>query len=103
LRSETIEIARFGEFAFHLESGDLTRAGKAVRITDREREMLRVLAASPGETVPRQALSTPGINSSERAVDVQINRLRRKIERDPTDPVYLRTVRGIGYRLVATP
>jgi two-component system phosphate regulon response regulator OmpR len=100
---QTIETARFGEFAFHLESGELTRSGKTVRITDREREMLRVLAASPGETVPRQALSAPGINSSDRAVDVQINRLRRKIERDPTDPVYLRTVRGIGYRLVATP
>ena len=101
--TRAIEIARFGEFAFHLESGELTSSGKPVRITDREREMLRVLAASAGETVPRQALSAPGINSSERAVDVQINRLRRKIERDPTDPLYLRTVRGIGYRLIATP
>jgi len=101
--AQAIEIARFGEFAFHLESGELTSSGKPVRITDREREMLRVLAASAGETVPRQALSAPGINSSERAVDVQINRLRRKIERDPTDPLYLRTVRGIGYRLIATP
>jgi two-component system phosphate regulon response regulator OmpR len=98
-----IEVARFGEFEFHLGNGDLIRAGKTVRITDREREMLRVLAARAGETVPRQALSTPGISSSERAVDVQINRLRRKIERDPTDPVFLRTVRGIGYQLIATP
>ena len=98
-----IEIARFGDFEFHLGNGDLIRAGKTVRITDREREMLRVLAARAGETVPRQALSAPGISSSERAVDVQINRLRRKIERDPTDPVFLRTVRGIGYQLIATP
>jgi two-component system phosphate regulon response regulator OmpR len=65
--------------------------------------MLRVLAARPGETVPRQDLAAPGADASERAVDVQINRLRRKIERDPTDPVFLRTVRGIGYRLMATP
>jgi len=101
--THAIETARFGEFSFHLESGELTRAGKPVRITDREREMLRVLAASAGETVPRQALSAPGINASERAVDVQVNRLRRKIEANPTDPVYLRTVRGIGYRLIATP
>lgn len=98
-----IETARFGEFVFHLESGELSRDGKPVRITDREREMLRILAASAGETVPRQALAAPGVSASERAVDVQINRLRRKIERDPTNPVYLRTVRGIGYRLVATP
>jgi two-component system phosphate regulon response regulator OmpR len=101
--SRSIEAVRFGDFEFQLASGDLTRAGKPVRITDREREMLRVLSARPGETVPRQALAAPGINSSERAVDVQINRLRRKIERDPTDPAYLRTVRGIGYLLVATP
>ncbi len=99
----SIEVARFGEFEFHLARGELTRDGKPIRITDREREMLRVLAAHAGETVPRQALAAPGVNVSERAVDVQINRLRRKIERDPTDPAYLRTVRGIGYQLIATP
>jgi two-component system phosphate regulon response regulator OmpR len=103
--SETpaIESVRFGEFVFHVGSGELSRTGKPVRVTDREREMLRVLAARPGETVPRQDLAAPGADASERAVDVQINRLRRKIERDPTDPVFLRTVRGIGYRLMATP
>jgi two-component system phosphate regulon response regulator OmpR len=101
--AQPIETVRFGDFQFHLESGELTRGGNPMRITDREREMLRVLSARVGETVPRQALAAPGIGSSERAVDVQINRLRRKIERDPTDPLYLRTVRGIGYRLVATP
>src|SRR5690606_25966292 len=52
-----IEIAHFGEFEFHLDSGELTRDGKPVRITDREREMLRILAASGGETVPREKLS----------------------------------------------
>ena len=101
--ARSIEIAHFGDFEFHLARGELVRAGKPVRITDREREMLRVLAARSGETVPREKLSAPGVNASERAVDVQINRLRRKIERDPTDPVYLRTVRGIGYQLIATP
>jgi two-component system phosphate regulon response regulator OmpR len=101
--AHAIESVRFGEFEFGLANGELTRAGAPVRITDREREMLRVLSARAGETVPRQALAAPGINASERAVDVQINRLRRKIERDPTNPVYLRTVRGIGYFLVATP
>jgi two-component system phosphate regulon response regulator OmpR len=101
--AQPIESVRFGDFVFDLASGELTRSGKSVRITDREREMLRVLSASGGGTVPRQDLAAPGMNASERAVDVQINRLRRKIERDPTDPVFLRTVRGVGYRLVATP
>lgn len=101
--SRTVELVRFGEFVFHIETGELSREGKNVRITDRERDMLRVLAAKPGETVPRQDLAAPGVEASERAVDVQINRLRRKVEINPNEPVYLRTVRGIGYRLVATP
>jgi two-component system phosphate regulon response regulator OmpR len=100
---KVIEAVHFGDFVFHLASGHLVRAGKVTRITEREREMLRVLAARPGETVPRAALATPGSAANERAVDVQVNRLRRKIERNPADPVFLRTVRGIGYCLVATP
>jgi two-component system phosphate regulon response regulator OmpR len=98
-----IESVRFGDFTFHIESGELLRDDKPVRITDREREMLRILAAKPGETIARQALAAPGTDVNERAVDVQINRLRRKIEANPTDPLYLRTVRGGGYRLVVSP
>ena len=71
-----------------------------MHLTDREREMLRVLAASPGETVPRLALAGDGGSINERAVDVQVNRLRRKIERDPANPMIVQTVRGVGYRLV---
>jgi two-component system phosphate regulon response regulator OmpR len=52
--------------------------------------------------VPRAALTGDG-TVNERAVDVQINRLRRKIERDPANPLFLQAVRGIGYRLVAAP
>jgi two-component system phosphate regulon response regulator OmpR len=64
--------------------------------------MLRVLAATPGETVRRGELNGGG-TVNERAVDVQINRLRRKIERDPANPLFLQAVRGVGYRLVAAP
>ena len=56
-----------------------------------------------GETVPRLALAGNGGSIGERAVDVQVNRLRRKIERDPANPLFLQAVRGIGYRLVAAP
>ena len=98
------ETLRFGPFVFHIARGELRRGDDVIRLTDREREMLRVLAVRPGETVPRQALAATGEESvSERAVDVQVNRLRRKIERDPTNPLIVQTVRGIGYRLVVAP
>ena len=98
-----IESVRFGEFMFHLGRGELFRGEEIVRLTDRERDMLRVLAATPGETVPRMALAGNGGGANERAVDVQVNRLRRKIERDPANPLFVQTVRGIGYRLVVAP
>jgi two-component system phosphate regulon response regulator OmpR len=98
-----IESVRFGEFRFHLGRGELWRGEEIVRLTDRERDMLRVLSATPGETVPRMALAGNGGGANERAVDVQVNRLRRKIERDPANPLFVQTVRGIGYRLVTSP
>jgi two-component system phosphate regulon response regulator OmpR len=64
--------------------------------------MLRLLATAPGETVPRLALAGDGASAGERAVDVQVNRLRRKIEIDPANPLILQTVRGVGYRLVVS-
>ena len=94
------ETVRFGEFVFHLARGELRQGGETVHLTDREREMLRILAECHGETVPRQALAGNGAATNERAVDVQVNRLRRKIERDPANPLIVQTVRGIGYRLM---
>jgi two-component system, OmpR family, phosphate regulon response regulator OmpR len=98
-----IESVRFGEFTFHLARGELKRGEEVVHLTDRERDMLRVLAATPGETVPRMALAGNGGGANERAVDVQVNRLRRKIEHDPANPLFVQTVRGTGYRLVVAP
>jgi two-component system phosphate regulon response regulator OmpR len=98
-----LEMVRFGDFNFHLARGELKRGEESVRLTDREREMLRLLAERPGETVPRQALAGQGGAIGERAVDVQINRLRRKIERDSANPLFVQTVRGVGYRLVTAP
>jgi two-component system phosphate regulon response regulator OmpR len=95
------ESVRFGKFVFHIGRGELRRGEEVIHLTDREREMLRVLAATPGETVPRMALAGNGnAEVNERAVDVQVNRLRRKIEQNPTNPLIVQTVRGIGYRLV---
>ena len=97
------ETVCFGEFVFHLGRDELRHRDEVVHLTDREREMLRILAEQQGETVPRLALAGNGKASNERAVDVQINRLRRKIERDPANPVVVQTVRGIGYRLSGAP
>lgn len=98
-----VESVKFGDFHFHVARLELKKGEEVVRLTDREKEMLRVLAVKPGETVPRYDLAAPGGDINERTVDVQVNRLRRKIEIDPANPIHLQTVRGIGYRLIATP
>jgi len=100
---EALESVAFGPYVYHLERGELRQGNDVIHLTDRERDMLRILAAAPGETVPRGALTGGDGSVNERAVDVQINRLRRKIERDPASPLFLQAVRGIGYRLVASP
>jgi two-component system phosphate regulon response regulator OmpR len=99
-RTAAIRSVRFGPFVFHMASGELRRGEEAIHLTERECEMLRVLASNVGETVPRQALAGNGEAVSERTVDVQVNRLRRKIESDPANPLIVQTVRGVGYRLV---
>jgi two-component system, OmpR family, phosphate regulon response regulator OmpR len=98
--SAVAQSVRFGPFIFHMASGELRRGEESIRLTERECEMLRVLAANLGDTVPRQALAGNGEVVSERTVDVQVNRLRRKIESDPANPLIVQTVRGVGYRLV---
>src|SRR5262249_2514641 len=90
-----VESVRVGDFRFHLPRVVLRRGEEIVRLTDRERDMLRLLAATPGETVPRQTLAGNDGATGERAVDVQVNRLRRKIEHDPANPLLVQTVRGI--------
>jgi two-component system phosphate regulon response regulator OmpR len=94
-----VELVSFGPFTFHRERLELKRSGEMVHLTDRERQIMAIFAAKPGDTVPRTDLMTGEGAAGERTVDVQINRLRRKIENDPANPIYLQTVRGIGYRL----
>jgi two-component system phosphate regulon response regulator OmpR len=89
----------FGPFTFNLPRGELRRNAEPVRLTSREREFLRTLAANAGTPVARGELAVEGSEEGARSVDVQINRLRQKIEDDPSDPVYLQTVRGAGYVL----
>jgi two-component system phosphate regulon response regulator OmpR len=91
----------FGPMQFDRELGELMHKGKRVALTDAEAALLRVLTARMGEVLSRETLcKSVGAAVNERAIDVQVTRLRRKIEPDPSFPRYLRTVRGQGYRLV---
>jgi two-component system, OmpR family, phosphate regulon response regulator OmpR len=94
------DVVSFGPFRFNASKGELVLGEDLVKITDRERDMLRLLAGAQGAPISREALAGPESDSNERTVDVYINRLRRKIERDPANPNYLQTARGSGYRLV---
>jgi two-component system, OmpR family, phosphate regulon response regulator OmpR len=96
--SEEIKI---GDFSFHLGRGELREGDRVVKLTERERELMRMFAQRPGTTIQRHELITGDATANERAVDVQINRLRRKIEKDPANPTFLQTVRGRGYILHA--
>ncbi|MEM8551798.1 MAG: response regulator transcription factor [Pseudomonadota bacterium] len=93
---------RFGDFLFDVKREELSQGGENVRLTDREKRLLRMLAARPGATVPRHQLVADE-DLGDRAIDVQINRLRRKLEENPAEPRFLQTVRGQGYRLLADP
>ena len=98
--SKPATTVRFGDFTFQVERGELKQDETVIRLTDREREILVMLSAVGGETVSRDVLAGSAGPANERTIDVQINRLRRKIEHDPANPLHLQTVRGSGYRLV---
>lgn len=98
--SKADEIVRFGPFAFNRANGELRRNDDVVHLTTGEIALLQVLAARPGKPVSRAELGERGgVAGSDRAVDVQMARLRRKIEDDPRQPRWLLTARGSGYVL----
>ena len=91
---------RMGDVVFDPERCDLSRGGAPIRLTDVEASLLKALAETPGAILSREALTeATGATGGGRAVDVQVTRLRRKIEPDPRLPRYLQTVRGKGYVL----
>ena len=90
---------RFGECCYDLARQSLSRNGEPVYLTAGEAELLRQLARNAGSAVDRSALSMTADDINSRTIDVQVSRLRRKIEPDPRQPRYLQTVRGTGYVL----
>lgn len=96
---EMPEEITFGDCVFKTERGELLKNGERIPLTTREIELMRCFASKSGRIIRREELTGDDENISERAIDVQINRLRRKIEDTPRDPLYLQTVRGAGYIL----
>lgn len=94
-----IEQVVFGPYTYSIPRRELKKSGEVIHLTDKEQEIMTVFATRVGETIPRHELAGGDGDVGERTIDVQINRLRRKIEKDPANPVWLQTVRGIGYKL----
>ena len=103
LKPEPPKTLHLGEVRYDVHRGELWRGRELVRLTATEGMLMRILAAKPHEPVTRaeliEDLGGGEVDVQERAVDVQITRLRRKIEADPRAPRYLQTVRGAGYML----
>ena len=94
------QAVRFGEFLFDPVQAELRRGDELVRLTSGETALMGVFAANPGITLTRQELSQESrLGGNERAVDVHIARLRRKVEDEPKTPRYIQTVWGEGYVL----
>lgn len=96
----------FGPFRWDKARKILWRGNQSIHLTGAETTLLEALAEKPGQALTRdelaRVLDLPADGQSERGVDVHVTRLRRKIEADPKQPIYIRTQRGAGYSLLAT-
>ena len=99
------QLLSFGEVSFDTERNELWDHQNLVYLTSSESKIMQIFSKSIGVPITRfdliKALKTDGKPMNDRAIDVQITRLRRKIERNPKEPRYLQTLRGIGYMLTA--
>ncbi|NOD32854.1 MULTISPECIES: response regulator [Ruegeria] len=99
----TAKILNLGPIRYDIERGEMWQGEDPVRLTATENQLMKIFSAQPGEPISRaklvEDLGRDKGQAQERAVDVQITRLRRKIEQDPKQPRYLQTVRGAGYML----
>ncbi|MCV6586154.1 MAG: response regulator [Marinibacterium sp.] len=97
------KMLMLGQIRYDIERGEMWDGDDLVRLTATESQLMRIFSSCPGEAVSRsklvEDLGRDRGQAQERAVDVQITRLRRKIEPDPKRPRYLQTVRGAGYML----
>ena len=99
-KAEPPEEIEMSGLVFNAARGELHDGENRVRLTDAELQLLTVLAKHAGDPVSREELAELTSAGMERSVDVQVTRLRRKIEPNPKEPIHIQTVRGIGYRLM---
>lgn len=85
---------------FNAARGELKNGDERIRLTEAELQLLSILTSRAGDAVTREELAAMTSAGLERSIDVQVTRLRRKIEPDPKQPIHLQTVRGVGYRLM---
>ena len=98
---ETVpEEIEMSGLVFNAKRGELFEGDKRIKLTEAELQLLTLLAARAGEPVSREELASRSSGGTERSIDVQVTRLRRKIEADPKMPLHILTVRGVGYRLM---
>lgn len=99
----TPKILALGPIRYDMERGEMWQGADLVRLTATEMQLMKIFSAQPGQAISRaqlvEDLGRDRGQGQERAVDVQITRLRRKIEENPKQPRYLQTVRGTGYML----
>lgn len=97
------KVMHLGAVRYDVDRGEMWQGSERVRLTATESQLMRIFSTTPSEPISRtklvEELGRDGGQAQERAVDVQITRLRRKIEADPKQPRYLQTVRGAGYML----
>ncbi len=97
------KVLHLGDIRYDIERGEMWQGEELIRLTGTEVQLMKIFSACPGEPISRsklvEDLGRDRGQAQERAVDVQITRLRRKIEADPKQPQYLQTVRGAGYML----
>ncbi|WIY26910.1 response regulator [Parasedimentitalea psychrophila] len=102
-REAAPKVLHLGPIRYDMDRGEMWRGDELIRLTGTESQLMKIFSACPGEPVSRsklvEDLGRDRGQAQERAVDVQITRLRRKIEPNPKQPQYLQTVRGAGYML----
>jgi len=102
-REAAPKVLHLGPIRYDLDRGEMWRGEELIRLTGTESQLMKIFSDCPGEAVSRsklvEDLGRDRGQAQERAVDVQITRLRRKIEPNPKQPQYLQTVRGAGYML----
>ena len=95
------EIIVFGDYLYSLTSLQLKKGDKNIYLTEGENKLLNHLATKKNNIVLREELANNEYNENEfRKIDVQVTRLRQKVEKNPKRPIFIRTIRGKGYKLI---